>query len=52
MFKLDFADVRPSLTNWLIIGLMAVTFITAAKFAVAHWDNAFTKPFKETILAV
>lgn len=29
---LDFADVRPSLVSWLIVGLMAVTFIVLGKW--------------------
>jgi hypothetical protein len=28
---MDFADVKPSLLNWLTNGLMAVTFITFFK---------------------
>ncbi len=30
--NLDFADVKPSVLSWLIVGLMAVTFIAFAKF--------------------
>lgn len=29
---LDFADVKPSFWSWLIVGLMAVTFIVFAKW--------------------
>ena len=35
--KLDLADVRPSLVSWAIVGIMAVTFIILAKWAVAKW---------------
>lgn len=29
---LDFANVYPNVLNWLVIGLMALTFILFAKF--------------------
>jgi riboflavin transporter FmnP len=32
--KLDFADVKPSLVSWVIVGLMASTFIVLAKWLV------------------
>jgi hypothetical protein len=35
--NLDFADVKPSVFSWLIVGLMALTFIVAAKFLVAKY---------------
>lgn len=35
--NLDFADVKPSLVSWLIVGLMAVTFIAFAKWLVAKY---------------
>jgi len=35
--NLDFADVKPSLLSWVIVGLMAVTFIVVAKWAVNKW---------------
>lgn len=30
--KLDFADVKPSLLSWLVVGIMAATFIAFFKF--------------------
>lgn len=30
----DFADVKPTLLNWAVVGLMAVTFISFWKFAL------------------
>jgi heme A synthase len=30
---MDFASVKPSVLNWLIVGLMAVTFIVFFKWA-------------------
>lgn len=36
--KLDFADIKPSVINWLIVGLMAVTFIVAAKWMVSRYN--------------
>lgn len=35
--NLDFADVKPSILNWLIIGLMAVTFIAFWKFMLTKY---------------
>jgi hypothetical protein len=36
---LDFADVKPSLLNWVITGLMAVTFISFWKFIFSMWGQ-------------
>jgi hypothetical protein len=35
--KLDFADVKPSVTSWLTVGIMALTFIVLMKWAVHKW---------------
>lgn len=35
-------DVKPNAANWVIIGLMAVTFIVFFKFAVNHFQNPVT----------
>lgn len=32
--KIDFAEVKPSILNWAIVGLMAVLFIAFAKFVL------------------
>lgn len=37
---LDFADVKPSLVSWFIVGLMAITFIAFAKFIVNKYPIA------------
>lgn len=37
---MDFSDVKPSVLSWVIVGLMAITFIVAAKYAV----NRFPVP--------
>lgn len=48
MFKLDF-DTKPSVWNWVMIGVMAVTFIVFVKWAM----NKFPVPgLKEVIEAV
>jgi len=36
---LDFADVKPSLLNWAVVGLMAVTFISFWKFVFSMWGQ-------------
>ncbi len=35
--NLDFADVKPSVLSWLIVGLMAITFIAFFKFLMAKY---------------
>lgn len=35
---LDFGNVYPSVMNWVVIGLMAITFISAMKFLTAKWN--------------
>lgn len=49
MFRLDFSDVRPSVLNWFIVGLMAITFIAFAKYMVNKYDNAITSTFKPIV---
>jgi len=34
------ASVNPSVMNWIITGLMAVTFIVLLKWALAKWPVA------------
>lgn len=34
---IDFANAKPSVINWLIVGLMAVTFILFMKWVFAKW---------------
>jgi len=47
---LDFADVKPSVVSWVIVGLMAVTFIVFAKFVVNRWTiNDNVKNFVNSI---
>lgn len=33
----DFADVKPSVVSWLIVGLMAVTFIVFMKWVLMRY---------------
>lgn len=33
---MDFADVKPTLLNWGVVGLMAVTFIAFWKFVLGQ----------------
>lgn len=35
--SLDLSDVKPSLVNWLVVGLLAVTFIVVGKYALNRW---------------
>jgi hypothetical protein len=35
--NLDMADVRPSLLNWTITGIMAVTFIVLLKYVTTKY---------------
>ena len=36
--QLDFADVKPSVLSWIIVGLMAVSFILVAKWALTKYQ--------------
>ena len=38
---LDFADVKPSLLNWTVVGLMAVTFISFWKYVFSKFNIGF-----------
>jgi hypothetical protein len=35
--ELDMADVKPTVLSWIVVGIMAVTFIAAAKWATQRW---------------
>lgn len=48
--EFDLADVKPSVLSWFIVGIMAVTFIVFAKFAVNKWiPNDDVKAFVNSI---
>lgn len=36
-FVVDPADVKPSLMNWALVGIMAITFIVLAKWALTRF---------------
>lgn len=35
---LDFADIKPSVLNWAIVGTMAITFITFWRYVFSRWN--------------
>lgn len=37
MNVLDFSNVYPSLMNLIVVGMMAVIFISVSKFLLARW---------------
>ncbi len=47
--ELDPADIRPNLLNWFVVGLMAITFIAAAKFIVAKYPLPGVTPLITSI---
>ena len=47
----DFASVRPTVLNWVIVGLMAITFIALMKFAVNRYDNPLLAKVKDLVNA-
>lgn len=48
----NFANLKPSIMNWVLVGLMAITFIAAAKFAVNHYaDVPVIGKFKDLVNA-
>jgi len=46
---LNMADVKPSVLSWLVVGIMAVTFIAFLKFATNRW---YVPGLTEVITAV
>ena len=50
--QFDFAEIKPSLFNWIIVGLMAITFIALAKFVVTQYPNKVTDFFKPLVGSV
>jgi hypothetical protein len=50
--ELDMNDIRPSLFSWVMVGLMAITFIFFAKYLVNQY-NLFPLTFvKDVVNAV
>lgn len=50
--ELDLKDLKPSVFNWFMIGLMAVSFIVFWKWIVNQYPNSFTdlvKPFMNAV---
>jgi hypothetical protein len=47
--EFDFADLKPSVLNWFISGIMAVTFILAMKFLTARYNIPY---LSETFAAI
>lgn len=35
---LDMADVKPTVLSWIIVGLMAASFIVFAKYVFNRWS--------------
>ncbi len=52
MVDLDFADLKPSVLNWFLVGLMAMSFIVAVKFLIAKYPNPLTVFFRDFVNAV
>lgn len=52
MFELNLSDVRPSVISFLVVGVMAITFIVLAKYVVNTYDNVVTDFFRDTVNAV
>ena len=49
MIRFSFGDVSPSVLNWLVVGLMAISFIAFSKWAVNHFENPVTEFFKPIV---
>lgn len=45
----DMADVKVSILSWMIVGLMAASFIVLAKYLVARYNIAFFSEFVNAI---
>jgi len=49
---LDFSDVKPSVLNWVIVGLLAISFISVSKFVVNQYRNPVTDFIRDMVNAV
>lgn len=36
-FDMDMADIKPTLLSWILVGLMATTFIVFGKYVFTRW---------------
>jgi hypothetical protein len=46
--EFDLKDIKPSVYNWIVTGLMVMSFIVLAKFVVNKYENPLTnavRPF-------
>ena len=43
--QFDMADVKPSLISWMVVGIMAVTFIVFMKYLTAKYPVPGLTPF-------
>ena len=49
---LKLASVNPTVLNWLMVGVMAITFIVFIKYVVNAYPNPVTDVLKDTINSV
>ena len=49
---LKLASINPTVLNWVMVGLMAVTFIVVLKFVVNTYPNPLTDNLKEVVNSV
>jgi hypothetical protein len=52
MIDLDMSGVKPSVMNFLLVGLLSVSFIVSAKYLVNRYDNFGTRVFRDVLNAV
>jgi hypothetical protein len=52
MIGFDMSDVKPSITSFLIVGLMAIAFIGLSKVVVNQFDNPVSRFFRPLVNAV
>jgi hypothetical protein len=46
---LDFADLKPSILNWILVGLMAVTFIAFFKWFSTRYSIPGLTPLIQSV---
>lgn len=47
--KMDWADVKPSFLSWVVVGLLAVTFIIALKYLSARFNIPGLTPLMQYV---
>lgn len=48
-FDFDMADIKPTVLSWILVGLMAATFIVMAKYVFTRWPVTGVTEFFQAV---